>query len=161
MAFTNLLMAQRILALITDETRYRGLTRVACHGLLVAGIFLLIFSAYIPWFLYPAAPLGYPFKTYAGPILRDSLCVIAQYYMLVYLVKHYWKKPLLLLPGLAVYYCMLFTCYYYLSYAVKHYFGLPDDYSGSINHFERMPFREALFHPATFFHLMFIIVRAF
>lgn len=154
-------MAQHILALITDERRYRGLTRLAFHGLLIVGILLLIFSAYIPWFLYPAAPLNVEFKTYAGPILRDSLCVIVQYYMLVYLVKHYAPKPLVLLPGLAVYYFVLFTCYYYASYAVKHYFGLPDDYTGSLNHFERMPFWKALVHPATFFHLMFIIERAF
>lgn len=154
-------MAQHILALITDERRYRGLTRLAFHGLLIVGIFLLIFSAYIPWFLYPAAPLNFEFLTYAGPILRDSLCVIVQYYMLVYLVKHYAPRPLVLLPGLAVYYFVLFTCYYYASYAVKHYFGLPDDYTGSLNHFERMPFWKALFHPATFFHLMFIIERAF
>lgn len=159
--FKNLLMTQRMLALITDETRYRGLTRLGFHGLLIAGIFVLIFSAYIPWFLYPAVPLDFPFKTYAGPILRDSLCVIAQYYMLVYLVKHYARKPLLLVPGVVVYYFVLFTCYYYASYAVKHYFGLPDDYSGSINHFDRMPFWKALFHPTTFFHLMFIIERAF
>jgi len=154
-------MGKSILALITDPVRYRGLTRLAFHGLLVAGIFLLIFSAYIPWFLYPSAPLDWPFKTYAGPVLRDSLCEIVQYYMLVFLVKHYVHKPLILLPGLVVYYVVLFTCYYYMSYAVKHYFGLPDDYSGSVNHFQRFTFREALFHPVTFFHLLFIIERAF
>jgi hypothetical protein len=161
LVFKNSLMVQRFLALIADKNRYRGFTRVAFHGLLIAGIFLLIFSAYVPWFLYPATSLDFPFKTYAGPILRDSLCVILQYYMLVYLVKHYARKPLLLVPGLAVYYFVLFTCYYYASYAVKHYFGLPDDYSGSINHFEKFPFWTALFHPATFFHLLFIIERAF
>lgn len=161
MAFKNSLMVQRLLAILTDEKRYRGFTRLAFHGLLIVGIFLLIFSAYIPWFLYPAAPLNFEFMTYAGPILRDSLCVIVQYYMLVYLVKHYAPRPLVLVPGLAVYYFALFTCYYYASYAVKHYFGLPDDYTGSLNHFERMPFWKALSHPATFFHLMFIIERAF
>lgn len=155
------LMGKSILALITDPTRYRGLTRLAFHGLLVTGIFLLIISAYIPWFLYPAAPLDWPFKTYAGPILRDSLCVIVQYYMLVFLVKHYARKPLMIVPGVAVYYFVLFTCYYYTSYAVKRYFGLPDDYSGSINHFQRFAFWDALIHPVTFFHLMFIIERAF
>ena len=154
-------MVQRLLAILTDENRYRGFTRLAFHGLLIVGIFLLIFSAYIPWFLYPAAPLDFEFLTYAGPILRDSLCVIVQYYILVYLVKHYTRKPLVLIPGLAVYYFVLFTCYYYASYAVKHYFGLPDDYTGSLNHFDRMPFWKALYHPATFFHLMFIIERAF
>lgn len=154
-------MVQRLLAILTDEKRYRAFTRLAFHGLLIVGIFLLIFSAYIPWFLYPAAPLNFEFVTYAGPILRDSLCVIVQYYILVYLVKHYARKPLVLVPGLAVYYFVLFTCYYYASYAVKHYFGLPDDYSGSLNHFDRMAFWKALYHPATFFHLMFIIERAF
>ncbi|MCF0071112.1 histidine kinase [Dyadobacter sp. CY261] len=154
-------MIQRTLALITDETRYRGLTRLAFHGVLILGVFLLIFSAYIPWFLYPSSPLDWPFKTYAGPILRDSLCVIVQYYMLVFLVKHYARKPLLLVPGLVVFYFVLFTCYYYTSYVVKRYFGLPDDYSGSINHFERFSFWQALTHPVTFFHLMFIIERAF
>lgn len=154
-------MANRILNLITDETRYRGLTRVAFHGLLVVGVVLLTISAYLPWFLYPASPLDLPFKTYAGPILRDSFCVIVQYYMLVYLVKHYSRKPLVLVPGLAAYYFVIFTCYYYTSYLVKHYFGLPDDYTGSINHFEKLSFGEALFHPVTFFHLLFIIERAF
>jgi hypothetical protein len=154
-------MVQRILALISDETRYRGLTRIAFHGLLVIGVFILIISAYIPWFLYPASPLNIPIKTYVGPILRDSLCVIAQYYMLVYLVKHYARKPLILVPGLAVYYLILFTLYYYSSYIVKRHFGLPDDYSGSIGHFERLSYSEALFHPTTFFHLLFIIERAF
>ena len=154
-------MVQRLLAILTDEKRYRGFTRLAFHGLLIIGIFLLIFSAYIPWFLYPAAPLNFEFITYAGPILRDSFCVIVQYYILVYLVKHYARKPLVLVPGLVVYYFVLFTCYYYASYAVKHYFGLPDDYTGSLNHFDRMPFWKALYHPATFFHLMFIIERAF
>jgi|GEM_PF-1825898 len=154
-------MVQRLLAILTDERRYRGVTRLAFHGLLIIGIFLLIFSAYIPWFLYPAAPLNFEFITYAGPIMRDSFCVIVQYYMLVYLVEHYARKPLVLVPGLVVYYFVLFTCYYYASYAVKHYFGLPDDYTGSLNHFDRMPFWKALYHPATFFHLMFIIERAF
>lgn len=161
MAFKNSLMVQRLLAILTDEKRYRGFTRLAFHGLLIIGIFLLIFSAYIPWFLYPAAPLNFEFITYAGPILRDSLCVIVQYYILVHLVKHYARKPLVLVPGLVVYYFVLFTCYYYASYAVKHYFGLPDDYTGSLNHFDRMSFWKALYHPATFFHLMFIIERAF
>ena len=141
-------MANRILNLITDETRYRGLTRVAFHGLLIVGVVLLTISAYLPWFLYPASPLDLPFKTYAGPILRDSFCVIVQYYMLVYLVKHYSRKPLVLVPGLAAYYFVIFTCYYYTSYLVKHYFGLPDDYTGSINHFEKLSFGEALFQMA-------------
>ncbi|MET7253813.1 sensor histidine kinase [Dyadobacter fermentans] len=154
-------MVQRVLTLITDETRYRGLTRIAFHGLLIVGVFLLIISAYLPWFLYPASPLNLPFKTYAGPILRDVFCVIVQYYMLVYLVKHYARKPFVLIPGLAAYYFVVFTCYYYASYVVKHYFGLPDDYTGSINHFERLSLSEALFHPITFFHLLFIIERAF
>lgn len=148
-------------ALLADETKYHGWTRVGFHALLILGILLLMFSAYIPWFLYPSVPLDYPFKTYAGPILRDWLCVVLQYYMLVYLVSNYARRPLILLPGLALFYFVLFTCYYYLSYVVKHYFGLPDDYSGSINHFEKMPYWKALFHPGTFFHLMFIIERAF
>ncbi|PSL27218.1 histidine kinase [Dyadobacter jiangsuensis] len=154
-------MAQRILNLITDENRYRGLTRIAFHGLLIVGVLLLIISAYLPWFLYPASPTDLPFKTYAGPILRDAFCVMVQYYMLVYLVKHYARKPLVLIPGFAAYYFVVFTCYYYASYVVKHYFGLPDDYTGSINHFEQLSFSEALFHPITFFHLLFIIERAF
>jgi two-component system LytT family sensor kinase len=154
-------MSKLRLALIADETQYRGWTRLGFHVLLILGIFLLIFSAYIPWFLYPASPLDLPLKTYAGPILRDVFCVVIQYYILVFLVTRYARRPLLLVPGLAVYYFVLFTCYYYTSYVVKHYFGLPDDYSGSITHFEQMSFGEALFHPTTFFHLMFIIERAF
>lgn len=154
-------MSHPLLSLIADETRYRGLTRLGFHILLIAGIFILIFSAYIPWFLYPSAPLDYPFKTYAGPVIRDTLCVVIQYYMLVFLVKRYARRPLVLVPGLGVYYFVLFTCYYYSSHIVKHYFGLPDDYSGSINHFDRLTFGKALFHPTTFFHLMFIIERAF
>ncbi len=149
------------LELIVDETWYHGWTRAGFHAMLVAGILLLMISAYIPWFLYPATPLDFPFKTYAGPILRDWFCVVLQYYMLVFLFTHYARKPLILLPGLAIFYLVLFSCYYYMSYAVKHYFGLPDDYSGSITHFERMSYSEALFHPGTFFHLLFIIERAF
>lgn len=148
-------------SLVADEKRYRGWTRAGFHALLILGIFLLIFSAYIPWFLYPAVPLDYPFKTYAGPILRDSLSVILQYYMLVFLFMRYGRKPILLIPGLAGYYVILFTFYYYASYVVKHYFGLPDDYSGSITHFERFSYWESLTHPASFFHLLFIIERAF
>ncbi|QMW04977.1 sensor histidine kinase [Spirosoma foliorum] len=149
------------LALLTDETRYRGWTRIGFHGVLLVGVFLLIFSTYIPWFLYPNPSLHYPLKTYAGPILRDSLSVIVQYYSLVYLFTHYGRRPLWLLPGLVLYYLLLFTVYYYSSYMVKHYFGLADDYSGSINHFERLPYGQALVSVGTFFHLLFIIERAF
>jgi sensor histidine kinase YesM len=156
---TPLLSSQ--LALLTDETRYRAWTRIGFHGVLLLGVFLLIFSTYIPWFLYPNPSLHYPVKTYAGPILRDSLSVIVQYYSLVYLFTHYGRRPLVLLLGLALYYVVLFTVYYYSSYIVKHYFGLTDDYSGSINHFERLPYGRALFNIGTFFHLLFIIERAF
>ena len=149
------------LALLADETIYQGWTRVGFHALLILGILLLMISAYIPWFLYPAVPLDYPFAMYAGPILRDWLCVVLQYYLLVFLFTRYARRPFFLIPGLAAYYFVLFTCYYYTSYVVKHYFGLPDDYTGSINHFENMPYWKALFHPATFYHLMFIIERAF
>ncbi|WP_414617822.1 sensor histidine kinase [Dyadobacter sp. 32] len=149
------------LALLADESKYHGWVRVGYHALLILGILLLMVSAYIPWFLYPAVPLDYSFATYAGPILRDWLCVVLQYYILVFLFSRYARRPSYLIPGLAVYYFVLFTCYYYSSYVVRHYFGLPDDYTGSINHFENMPYWKALFHPATFYHLMFIIERAF
>jgi len=149
------------ISLLADEAKYHGWTRIGFHALLILGILLLMVSAYIPWFLYPAAPLDYPFATYAGPILRDWLCVVLQYYILVFLFTRFARRPLVLIPGLAAYYFVLFTCYYYSSYVVKHYFGLPDDYTGSINHFEKMAFWRALLHPATFYHLMFIIERAF
>ena len=149
------------ISLLADDSKYHGWTRLGFHALLILGILFLMVSAYIPWFLYPAVPLDYPFATYAGPILRDWVCVVLQYYMLVFLVTRYARRPLVLIPGLAAYYFILFTCYYYSSYVVKHYFGLPDDYTGSINHFENMPFWKALLHPATFYHLMFIIERAF
>ncbi|QDK82542.1 hypothetical protein EXU85_29610 [Spirosoma sp. KCTC 42546] len=149
------------LTLLTDEAQYRGWTRVGFHGVLILGVFLLIFSTYIPWFLYPNPSLHYPIKTYVGPILRDSLSVLVQYYSLVYLFTHYGRRPFVLLPGLALYYVILFTVYYYSSSIVKHYFGLADDYSGSINHFERLPYGQALFNVGTFFHLSFIIERAF
>uniref|UniRef100_A0A183CSD7 His_kinase domain-containing protein n=1 Tax=Globodera pallida TaxID=36090 RepID=A0A183CSD7_GLOPA len=99
-------MANRILNLLTDETRYRGLTRVAFHGLLVVGVILLTYFSLSP----------------PGPILRDSFCVIVQYYMLVYLVKHFARKPLVLIPGLAAYYLVTFTCYYYASYVINPHF---------------------------------------
>ncbi len=149
------------LSLITDETRYRGWTRAGFHTLLIIGIFCLIFSAYIPWFLYPATAVDIPLKTYAGPILRDALSVIIQYYILVFLFKNYGRRPAILIPGLVFYYIILFTFYYYASLVVKQYFGLPDDYSGSIGHFEHLSYWDALLHPASFFHLMFIVERAF
>jgi len=58
-------------------------------------------------------------------------------------------------------YLVIFTFYYFSSFIVKMYFGLPDDYSGSITHFERLTYGQALLHPGTFFHLLFIIERAF
>ena len=149
------------LDIVADNTKYHGWTRAGFHALLISGILLLIFSAYVPWFLYPSAPLDYPFKTYAGPIIRDAFCVVVQYYFLIFLFTHYARKPWFLVIGMAVYYFILFTCYYYTSYLVKHYCGLPDDYTGSISHFDRTPYWKALFHPATFYHLMFIIERAF
>lgn len=154
-------MANLWLALIADETRYRGWTRIGFHGLLILGIFLLIFSAYVPWFLYPTTPVDVPFKTYVGPVLRDGLSVVLQYYVLVFVFTRYVRKPVLLALGLAIYYVVLFTFYYYSAFVVKNYFGLPDDYSGSITHFERLSYWQALRHPSTFFHLLFIIERAF
>lgn len=154
-------MANLRLALVADETRYHGWTRIGFHGLLILGIFLLIFSAYVPWFLYPTTPVDIPFKTYVGPVLRDGLSVVLQYYVLVFVFTHYVRKPVWLILGLVVYYVVLFTFYYYSAFIVKNYFGLPDDYSGSITHFERLSYWQALHHPATFFHLLFIIERAF
>ncbi|GAB4036379.1 sensor histidine kinase [Spirosoma jeollabukense] len=154
-------MANLRLALVADETRYHGWTRIGFHGLLILGIFLLIFSAYVPWFLYPTTAADIPFKTYVGPVLRDGLSVVLQYYVLVFVFTHYVHKPVLLVIGLIVYYVVLFTFYYFSAFIVKDYFGLPDDYSGSITHFERHSYWEALRHSATFFHLLFIIERAF
>jgi two-component system LytT family sensor kinase len=149
------------LDIVADKTKYHGWTRAGFHAMLVLGILLLIFSAYVPWFLYPSVPLDYPFKTYAGHIIRDAFCVVVQYYFLVFLFTHYGRKPWFLVIGMLLYYFILFTCYYYTSYLVKHYCGLPDDYTGSIGHFDRLPYWKALLHPATFYHLMFIIERAF
>ncbi|GAB4023950.1 sensor histidine kinase [Spirosoma koreense] len=154
-------MVKRQLALVADETRYRGWVRVGFHSLLMLGILLLIFSAYVPWFLYPTAPVQVPFKTYVGPVLRDTLSVVLQYYVLVFVFTRYAHKPVRLVTGLVVYYLLLFTFYYYSGFIVKTYFALPDDYSGSITHFERLSYGEALVHPGTFFHLLFIIERAF
>ncbi|MCF0057131.1 sensor histidine kinase [Dyadobacter sp. CY356] len=149
------------LELLADPVHYKGWKRVGVHLLLILGIFLLVISTYIPWFLYPNPALNYPFITYAGPVLRDSLSIILQYYLLVYLFSNYWKKPFILILGLCAYYVILFSFYYYASHVVKYYFGLSDDYTGSINHFEKMSYLKALFHIGTFYHLLFIIERAF
>ncbi|CCH57292.1 Inner membrane protein yehU [Fibrisoma limi BUZ 3] len=154
-------MSRPLLSALTDETRYHGWVRVSFHALLVLGVFGIIFSAYVPWFLYPTAPVDIPLKTYVGPVLRDALAVLLQYYVLVFLFTRYIRKPIRLALGLFGYYVLLFTFYYYSSLIVKQYFGLPDDYSGSITHFERLSYWDALVHPSTFFHLLFIIERAF
>ncbi|WP_159475146.1 sensor histidine kinase [Dyadobacter sp. 3J3] len=149
------------LELLADPTQYKGWKRAGFHLLLILGIFLLVVSTYVPWFLYPNPTLNYPLLTYVGPVLRDALSIILQYYLLVFLFTRYWRRPLILIPGLLMYYVTLFTFYYYASHLVKHFFGLPDDYTGSINHFEKMPYFQALFNIGTFFHLLFIIQRAF
>jgi two-component system LytT family sensor kinase len=147
--------------LITDPEKYKGWTRAGFHLILLAGILLLTISAYLPWFFYPSSALSYPFRMYASPVLRDSICIIFQYYFLVFLFRNYIRKPWYLTGGLVLFYILLFTLYYYLSLAVKQYGSLPDDYSGAITHFENYSYWDALAHPTTFFHLLFIIERAF
>lgn len=147
--------------LITDPERYKGWIRAGFHMILLAGVMLLTISAYLPWFFYPSAALDYPFRMYASPVLRDTVCILFQYYFLVYLFSNYIRKPWSLTGGLVLFYILLFTLYYYLSLAVKQYGSLPDDYSGSITHFENYSYWDALVHPTTFFHLLFIIERAF
>ncbi|HEV7378917.1 MAG TPA: histidine kinase [Dyadobacter sp.] len=147
--------------IIVDSDRYRGWTRAGFHLILLTGVLLLTISAYLPWFFYPSEALDYPFKMYASPVLRDTVCILFQYYFLVFLFSSYIRKPVHLAAGLVVFYFLLFTVYYFLSLAVKQYGNLPDDYSGSITHFEHHTYWNALIHPTTFFHLLFIIERAF